>query len=518
MKKSIILLGVAFGVLTACDPIKDEKDFDVTQISADKLLDGARFQQFKQLTDEDGNVLGYEEAADGNYISYDIPGVNALTIFTKDADGNETQLMNTITGTFTHSGGGMFSLIPRRGSDPNQTVYFRYTNQDGESVESSASFSVYVPSDIAYELKLVASNDYGSKIWTWDPSITGAVWGNMGYQPGSGASVGTTGNGQWWGITSTEEFNNQLDHSPDKTNHGDGDLNAYMVFSEDFKVKSYAADGSLIREGTFKIENYSNSDPEAWKVGDLKTDAILWPWIINTKGKLPSEVSWGPKAYEIVYLTADKMTLVYPGGSDDKGANGSWQEATFWHFKSSSDLIGMAAGYGEGKDWTWDTSITGAVWGNMGYQPGDGASVGTSGNGQWWGIPSSEEFNNQTDHSPDKTNHGDGDLDAYMTFGTDGKVYSYDKNGGLVRSGIYEFQAVNGSDWKIANLKTDAILWPWIINTKGKLPSEVSWGPKAYEVVYFNNDKMTLVYPGGSDEKGANGSWQEATFWHFKAK
>lgn len=511
---------MGLAVLTSCSPEKESKDFDVTNISADQLLSGATFKQMAAILDEEGNITGYTDAPDGNYIEYNIPGVSAVNIFTKDADGAETQLMNTVTQSFTHSGGGMFSLIPRRGSDPNQTVFFRYTNQDGKDVEASTTFNVYVPSDIAYELKLIASNDYGKKVWKWDPSITGTVWGNMGYQPGSGASVGLTGNGQWWGIDSSEEFNNQLQHSPDQTNHGDGDFDAYMEISEDGKIKSYAADGTLIREGTFKIENFNNSDPEAWKVGDLKTDAILWPWIINTNGKLPSEANWGPKAYEICYLTPDKMTLVYPGGNAETGeANGGWGEATYWHFCSTSDLIGMSAGYAEGKDWTWDTSVSGTAWGNMGYQPGDGASVGTAGNGQWWGVTSTAEFADQLQHSAGQTAHGDGDLDAYMTIGTDGKIYSYSANGSLIRSGTYEFQAVSGSTWKIANLKTDAILWPWIINTNAKMPSEVNWGPGAYEVVYLTSDKMTLVYPGGNGETGAvNGAWGEATYWHFKAK
>ena len=114
--------------------------------------------------------------------------------------------------------------------------------------------------------------------------------------------------------------------------------------------------------------------------------------------------------------------------------------------------------------------------------------------------------------------HGDGDLNAYMTFGTDGKVYSYAADGSVIRSGTYEFKAVSGSDWKIAELKTDAILWPWIINTDATLPSAASWGPGAYEVVYMTNDKMTLVYPGHGDDGSTNGSWGEATFWHFKAK
>jgi len=505
MKKSIILFAVALGLLTSCNPQKEEKGFDVTNITSDQLLSNATFKQFAAVLDEDGNITGYEEAADGNYIQYNIPGVNAITIFTKDEDGNETNLMNSVTGTFTHTGGGMFSLIPRRGSDPTQTVFFRYINQEGQSVEASTSFTVYVPSDIAYEIKLLASNDYGSKTWTWDPSITGAVWGNMGYCGGAGSEVGLSGNGQWWGVTTTDEFNEQLQHTEDNTNHGDGDLGAYMVFSDDGKLKSYAADGTEIRSGSFSVENFDNSDPTAWKVGMLKTDAILWPYEINSNGNIPGN-------YEIVYLTADKMTLVYPDGGAFDGLGG-WGEATFWHFCSNSDFNGMASGYGEGKDWTWDTSITGAVWGNMGYCGGAGADVGLSGNGQWWGVTTSAEFNDQLQHTDTGSNIGDGDLDAWMTIGTDGMITSYDKDGKKIRSGVYEFKAVTGADkvWKVADLNTQGtILWPFEINSGGNMPS-------TFEVVYLTSDKMTLVYPDKGDFSGLGG-WGEASFWHFKAK
>lgn len=531
MKKSFIMIAaVSLGLLTACDPIKDEATLDVTHIAQDQLLANATFKQFAAVTDDDGNITGYKESADGNYIEFNIPGVTGLNIFTLNSDGSEKNLQNATTGTFTYSGGGMFILMPRRGSEPTQTVYFRYINQDGESVTASKDFNVAVPSDIAYELKLLCSNDYGEKVWTWDTSVNedGAVWGNMGYLPGDGPSVGTAGNGKWWGVTSTEDFAEQLQHSEGGVAHGDGDLNAYMVFNEDGTVTSYAADGTEIRKGTFKVEGYTGEYIEVggnpWKLGDLVTDAILWPWVINTDATVPSKTKWtnstGGHGYEIVYLTPDKLTLVYPGGNSATGeTNGSWAEATYWHFKSSSDLLGMAAGYDKGKDWTWDDSVSGTVWGNMGYLPGDGASVGQSGNGQWWGVTSEEDFQGQLQHTSDGAYHGDGSFDAYMTIGTDGLITSYGADGSVIRKGTYELKSVAGSDWKIADLKTDAILWPWIINTNGKMPSEVNWGTNAYEVVYLTNDKMTLVYPGGNADEGkVNGSWGEATYWHFKAK
>lgn len=78
MKKSILLFAVALGMLTACSPQKEEKGFDVTNITADKLLDGATFSQYNAIKDEAGNITGYEEAADGNWIKYNIPSVSKI--------------------------------------------------------------------------------------------------------------------------------------------------------------------------------------------------------------------------------------------------------------------------------------------------------------------------------------------------------------------------------------------------------------------------------------------------------
>ena len=480
MKKSILLFAVALGILTSCDPIKDEKDFDVTNLTPEQLLSGATFSQY-------ADAACTEPKADGNWIKYSIPSVSSVYIFYTKADGSEFKLASGASA-------GVFNFVPTRGSDPNQKVSFRYINQDGVETTAIKDFTVEVAGELEMPVRFLASNDYGKKTWKWDPSITGAVWGNMGYLPGDGKSVGTTGNGQWWGVTSSEEFNGQLQHTEDNTNHGDGNLNAYMVFNEDGTVTCYDAEKNVIRADAFKVEGW---DPAGeWKVGDLVTKAILWPYEINSGGNIPGK-------YEIVYLTSDKMTLVYPDG----GSQGGWGEASFWHFCSNSDILGMAAGYESGKSWTWDPSITGAVWGNMGYQPGDGASVGTSGNGQWWGVTTSEEFNGQLQHTEDNTNHGDGDLNAYMTFGTDGILKAYNAAGEVIRSSAYEFVPVDNSDWKIADLKTTSILWPYEINSGGNIPG-------TYEVVYLTGDKMTLVYPDG----GSQGGWGEASFWHFMAK
>ena len=131
-------------------------------------------------------------------------------------------------------------------------------------------------------------------------------------------------------------------------------------------------------------------------------------------------------------------------------------------------------------------------------------------NGQWWGVTTSDEFNGQLQHTEDGTNHGDGHLDAYMTFGTDGMLTSYATDGSVVRSGTYEIDEIFGNTWKVGDLKTKSILWPYEINSGGNMPT-------TFEMVYLTGSKMCLVYPDGGDF-GSLGGWGEASFWHFKAK
>ena len=513
------LLAGAF-TLTACDPAQESVDNNTVMASSEQLINGVSFIQYA-----DAEMTS--PAEDGNYIAYTTNPGRQVQIYNLRADGSMNLLASGASGSFT--------LRPTRGSNPVQTIYVRHLNSDGSMTVSETTLTVYVKQDLDPEIKFLASNDYGKKTWKWDTSITGTVWGNMGYCGGKGSEVGISGNGQWWGVSANDDpdgagFNQQLQHSEGGVNHGDGDLDAYMVIDEDGLITSYDKDGNVVRSGSYEVLNYDPSDPEAWKIGDLKTDAILWPWVINSGAKKPSECGWGTGAYEIVYLTADKMTLVYPGGNADTGeanALGGWGEATYWHFSSNTDLTGMLAGYDTaGKAWTWDTSVTGTVWGNMGYCGGSGADVGISGNGQWWGVSANDDpdgagFNQQLQHSEGEVNHGDGDLDAYMTITPSGMVTSYAADGSVVRSGSYEFNAIEGDEWKIGELKTDAILWPWVINSGAKKPSECGWGNGAYEVVYLSGSQMTLVYPGGNADTGeANtlGGWGEATYWHFKAK
>ena len=489
----------AVGLFTACEPSQSEKDYDPVSLTANDIDGAITITQ----TDADGNP-----AADGNYFTYTTNPARMVSVYNYLSDGSENQLAKGFSGSFV--------IKPKRGSDPNQSFYIRSVNSDNSEIVITKTYNVYVQTELEAEIRLIASDAYGSKTWKWDPTVAnanGVVWGNMGYCGGAGADVGTAGNGQWWGVVAESEteagsgngFLQQLQHTHDGAYHGDGDVaNSYMVFTDEGILTSYDANGDIIRTGNYTISDYNPSGE--WRKGMLNTDAILWPYEINSNGNIPG-------TYEIVYLTPDKMTLVYPDGGDFGGL-GNWGEATFWHFCSTSDVEGMAFGYGtDTKDWTWDQSVgDGEVWGNMGYCGGSGADVGISGNGKWWGCKTEEDFAGQLQHSNDGSLHGDESMDAYFTLSGEGTIVRHAGDGSVINSGSFEFDTSVANEWKVANLNTTAgtILWPFEINSGGNMPT-------TFEVCYLTGDKMTLVYPDGGDFGGL-GNWGEATFWHFKAK
>lgn len=213
------------------------------------------------------------------------------------------------------------------GETVTKQLRFRLKNCNDIDAVTERTFTFTNSDPLPEEIILLAGES--SKSWTWDTSVTGtggAVWGDMGYCGGAGSDVGTKGNGQWWGVNSTADFNAQVSHTDTGTNIGDGDLDAYMTFGINGTLNCYDKNGNNIRTDSYRIPDYDASNPSAWRVGMLNTKAILWPFEINSGGNIPG-------TYEIVYLTSDKMTLVYPDGGNFDGL-GNWGEATFWHFKA----------------------------------------------------------------------------------------------------------------------------------------------------------------------------------------
>ena len=212
------------------------------------------------------------------------------------------------------------------GKTTNVTLVFTIQNANGTTATAQRVLKM-TNNVLNPDIKLLASTS--SKAWTWDYDATGSCWGNMGYCGGAGSDVALKGNGQWWGVDLSANMSNKFNASlGDGTLHGDESVDASMVFNVDGSVKCYDASGNQIRSGSFDILNYDPSDPDAWRVGYLTTTpgAILWPYEFNSGGNKPTK-------FDIVYLTEDKLCLVYPDGGnfDDLG---NWGEASFWHFKA----------------------------------------------------------------------------------------------------------------------------------------------------------------------------------------
>ncbi len=489
MKKSILLFAVALGMLTACDPIKEDASMAVDSFTSDNLLEGATFSQY-------ADAACTTAQTDGNFIKYSIPKASSVYIYYLKADGSEFKLAS---GT----AGGVFNFVPSRGSDPNQTVYFKYINANGDEVTASHQFTVAVAAELKPEIRLIASNDYGQKVWKWDAggdsdAGEGRCWGNMG-SPGSGD--GFIGNYVWWGVSDAAELVGQLNHSVSGQATGEEDNDAYMIFTEDGLVNTYDADGSKIRGGSYEIQNYDTSN--TWQVGTLHVSeaATLFPFEINAGGKYVTD-------FEIHKLTSDKLVLVYPDG----GAWGGWTEGTYWCFKSNSDGLGMLQGYDNGKDWTWDAggdsdAGEGRCWGNMG-SPGSGD--GFIGNYVWWGVSDAADLVGQLNHSVTGNATGEENNAAYMNFSTDGIVTTYAADGSKIRSANFELQNYDTSNtWQVATLHVSeaGTLFPFEINAGGKYVTD-------FEVHKLTGNKLVLAYPDG----GAWGGWTEGTYWCFKAK
>lgn len=498
MKKKYLLFALALGLLTACDPIKEDGNFDITNISSEQLLAGATFEQYAGVKNEDGTMT-YTEAADGNYIKYNIPAVSAVQIYYIKSDGSEFSLS-------MGAAGGMFNFVPSRGSDSNQTVYFRFINQDGEEVVASKEFTLAVAADLTPEVKLIASND-GKKTWKWNTSARdGQVWGNLGGASDSfsGKDFALNGEGKWWGVVSEEEFMGQLNHTNDGQAHGDESMDATMVFTEDGEIKCYNAAGEEIRSGKYEIKDYDPTYSKSSKYcGILHTDAgsILFPYEINSGGNMPTD-------FQIAYLSSARLVLIYPDGGDWKTAKNG--EGTFWQFSSTSDIGGCLTDNSEAT-WEWDTD-NGFCWGSGGYGGLAYGGAGSVTGGQWWGVPHDGALDEQI------TKYGYGlkdNLEATMTFTSDGILTKSSGGKGGFTYDASKTEDIGGyNEGKtMGRLYTtgDGILFPVRINSDAN-----GWGcPTEFDIAYISDDHLVLSYP--NKLKADEGqSWEEGTFWRFK--
>lgn len=506
MKKSLLILTLAGSlagtVLTSCDPLKAEGDFEMSNITVENLLADATFAQFDQVKDDNGNI-SYVPSETGNYIQYSIPNVQGVNIYYVKPNGEKKVL------SYGRSG-GMFYYKPGRGSDSLQSLYFEYINADGESVVAEKQFTLEVAQALDPATKVLVSNT-GIKKWKWMPTNVngGAVWGNGGYLAGE-QNGSLDINGAWWGCGTedgvcADKFSGQTQHAGEKYDQYKDQCYelSYMEFNEDGSLNTYGPDGTSITTGSFSISNYNNNeitDKATFSRGTLTTSegAILWPFAINTEGAMPTE-------FNIGYLDAGRMVLLYSVTGD------AWSECTWWSFMSDDDAGGILASH----DWHWKPSNVngGAVWGNGGYLAGAQSGNGDI-NGAWWGCgtedgPCADKFSGQTQHAGEHWPAVEPECysASKMVFNEDeASITVYGNDGQELRTGSFSFDMTpNAETFSIGTLNTSegAILWPFAINTGGSMPT-------SFEIGYLGSDAMILIYaaPG-------TGGWAECTWWSF---
>ena len=424
---------------------------------------------------------------DGNYIKYHTSPATTVRITNTKTDGSENVL--------AVGASGVFNITPKRGNSPVQSYTVSAINQDASIISFTSSVTVYVPADLAPEVKFIAG-DSGTKRWTW-ASDTDPVWGNAG-NTGNGASF-TAGvvDGQWWGC-SPEGLLEQLDHSGG-VETGAESPNAYMIFDEDGNITTFGGDGTQLYKSSYVIADYDANRASGWQLAKLQTasPAVLFPYSINEGGVTVTE-------FDLMYLDANDMTLVYTKGN---GA-GSWGEITWWKFKNASDYEGALTNY-DSRKWGWAYEDA-PVWGNAGNS-GNGAGF-TAGvvDGQWWGATPAELLG-QLDHSGG-VEYGDEDFGAYMIFSSNGTVNTYKADGTKIRGGEFsvdDFDINRHDNWQLGTLNTTepAILFPWSINEGGTPVT-------SFDLMYIDGHNMTLVYTKGN---GA-GSWGEISWWKLAPK
>ena len=181
------------------------------------------------------------------------------------------------------------------------------------------------------------------------------------------------------------------------------------------------------------------------------------------------------------------------------------------------EVLVLAGDSGQ-KAWKWnsmpsysdDDGVHDACWGNCGYIGVAGQANVAAGEvpGCWWGALPEELETTQLQHTGN-TVYGYGDPNAYMVFNEDGECISYKADGEQIAKGTYQLKDYDpsGDNYLYGTLvTTDApILMPFRINAGGTRVNE-------FEVIYLDENMMTLIDRNGNDEWG----WSESTWWRFK--
>lgn len=309
MKKLVYfaIAAVAGMSFVACEPVL------IKGPEASKAVAASDIQSAFVIDGQYADAACTQAQADGNFIKYHTSPARTVQISNLKADGSKNLLA---TGA-----SGVFNITPRRGQDSNQYFTVSTINPDATIVSFDSNVNVYVPADLAPEVK-VLTGESGVKAWKWY-AVDGACWGNAGWNAGKAASP-TDLPGKWWGCTPDQLETEQVQHSGGVV-YGYGSDDAYMVFNSiDGTVTSYKADGTPIASSPYEVNDFQ-MNPEVYSKGTIntpgETSGILFPFAINTGGAINT-------TYEIMWLDGTMLSLV-----GNYAGSGDWGECTWWRFK-----------------------------------------------------------------------------------------------------------------------------------------------------------------------------------------
>ena len=329
MKKILYAIPLLALIFASCDPKEIDLGSPDSAISENALAEGFSFSQW---SDESHST----PQADGNYFTFTTNPVQPVIVY---------QLVDGKINVIGSGSSGHFKIIPKRGQASEQVFYVKSANHESATTVQE-NVNVYVPSDLTPEMKLLASNSYGKKVWTWDTEFRAdqGAWGNMAYATGSGDTFADAGNGIWFACSPdylenpnpNDNNKTQMEHSNLAKLLGEG-VGAYMTFDVKMGlVTTYNPSGRQIRQGKFEINNWANGkrhiasidgSQASWALGALHTDAgtILWPFEINWK---KNERPACPTEFEIMQLDINHLKLIYA-----KPGTGGWGSISFWLYK-----------------------------------------------------------------------------------------------------------------------------------------------------------------------------------------
>lgn len=473
-------MGLSFA---ACEPqLIDGPDAYATVDEA-ALAEAITYTQYadKELTQPDPA---------GNFVKYN-SAVGVVQVFSM------TGASPLVTGA-----GGTFKLPVKRGHVGNISMKFCLPNADGTFTTATKEFTCTPPSELTRE-QILLTGDYGQKVWMFEQTFE--PWGNAGYVEGEGAMFDVINgwDSWWWGIDHEEyTFESQIpDIVEGGVAMGDEHKSAYMVFDEDGLVQTFAPDGTLVRKGGYKLENYDPERSSGWELAKFTTSepAILFPWDVDGAGAV--------KEFDVMYLTPQNMTLAYvPAGAGD------WDTITYWRFVSGTpDMYTL-----EGK-WTYGVELNSRYSFVYGGAPKEGEGFDyneLTGDlpGFSWGYAPSRLAEKSELYAERGQVFGDAAEGAYMEFKEDW-VTTYSPAGEKVREATWSIQmndpTVNGrrgdNGIELGTLTTTGpgLLFPWTYQTPGVPVTE-------YKILYYDSNNIVLYKEGPEDPEFDN-----MTMWVF---